>query len=83
MSGDYSWLAHFDLGLNWSVIIKWLPKLAQGGERQFDGHQRTGGKRGAESVEIEIHGVFISRQARQKPARAGERAGQAIQVIRC
>ena len=30
MSGDYSWLAHFDLGLNWAVIIKWLPKLAQG-----------------------------------------------------
>lgn len=30
MSGDYSWLSHFDLGLNWAVIIKWLPKLAQG-----------------------------------------------------
>ena len=30
MSGDYSWLAHFDLGLNWAVIIKWLPRLAQG-----------------------------------------------------
>ncbi|NKW98018.1 ABC transporter permease, partial [Bacillus toyonensis] len=29
MSGDYSWLSHFDLGLNWAVIIKWLPKLAQ------------------------------------------------------
>ena len=30
MSGDYSWLSHFDLGLNWAVIIKWLPRLAQG-----------------------------------------------------
>ena len=30
MSGDYSWISHFDLGLNWAVIIKWLPKLAQG-----------------------------------------------------
>ena len=30
MSGDYSWLSHFDQGLNWAVIIKWLPKLAQG-----------------------------------------------------
>ncbi|CAM3187602.1 amino acid ABC transporter membrane protein 2, PAAT family [Pseudomonas gessardii] len=30
MNGDYSWLAHFDLGLNWAVIIKWLPRLAQG-----------------------------------------------------
>ena len=30
MSGDYSWLSHFDLSLNWAVIIKWLPKLAQG-----------------------------------------------------
>eukprot|EP01133_Synstelium_polycarpum_P008195 gene8195-9641_t len=25
-----TWLSHFDLGLNWAVIIKWLPKLAQG-----------------------------------------------------
>ena len=30
MNGDYSWLSHFDLGLNWAVIIKWLPRLAQG-----------------------------------------------------
>ncbi len=29
MNGDYSWLSHFDLGLNWAVIIKWLPRLAQ------------------------------------------------------
>lgn len=39
---------------------------AQGRERQFDGHQRASGKRRAESVEIEIHGVFISRQVVQK-----------------
>ena len=30
MNGDYSWLSHFDLSLNWAVIIKWLPRLAQG-----------------------------------------------------
>ena len=43
MSGDYSWLAHFDLGLNWAVIIKWLPKLAQGAILAIPkGHREAG-----------------------------------------